>query len=100
MIPDLSTAQITEELLKAVSGGDCIAWVGSGLSAVAYRGWNDAITALCDACGISRLAKYPNADELIDKAEECKNADHHAYEGTLANLYGGNVTVTRLAYQW
>jgi SIR2-like domain len=100
LIPDLSATRIAEELLKAVSGGDCIAWVGSGLSAVAYRGWNDAIAELCDACGISRLAKYPSADELIDKAEECKKADQRAYEETLANLYGGNVTVTRLAYQW
>jgi hypothetical protein len=101
LIPDLSTDRITEELLKAVSGGDCIAWVGSGLSAVAYRGWTDAIAELCDACGIPRLVgTYPKAEELIDKAEECKNSDQHAYEMTLANLYGGNVVVTRQAYLW
>ena len=101
MILDLTTAGIAEELLKAVSGGDCIAWVGSGLSALAYRGWNQAIIELSDECGVGRLASaYPSADELIDKAEECKIANRATYEATLARLYGGNVVETRLAYQW
>jgi SIR2-like protein len=99
---DLTSTRISEELLKAVSGDDCIAWIGSGLSALAYPDWTTAIVALCTACHVQPfgVADAPSASQLIDKAQQCKAADLAAYEATLGILYGGNVVETRLAYSW
>jgi hypothetical protein len=101
-IEDLTSTRISEELLKAVSGDDCIAWIGSGLSALAYPNWATAVAALCAACGTPPLdsADTPSANQLIDKAEECKAANRNVYEATLGNLFGGNVVAQRQAYSW
>jgi len=101
-IEDLTPTRISEELLKAVSGDDCIAWIGSGLSSLAYPNWASAITALCAACEIQPFspAEAPSAGQLIDKAQECKTANTHAYQATLGNLFGGNVVEQRQAYSW
>jgi hypothetical protein len=102
-IEDLTSAQIAAELFNAVKGGDCIAWVGSGLSKGLYPDWLAAVSGLCTACAVQPFddsRPSPTADELIDKAEECKQANAAAYEAALAGFYGGNVVPTRLAYLW
>jgi hypothetical protein len=89
-------------LLKAISGGDCIAWIGSGLSKLAYPDWGTTVAALCAACMIQPFgaSESPSSVQLIDKAEECKGANLNSYETTLGTLFGGNVVETRQAYSW
>jgi len=101
-LEDLTSTRISEELLKAVSGDDCIAWIGSGLSNLAYPDWPTAVAALSAACGIQPFGATdaPTPSQLIDKAQECKNANVNGYETTLGNLYGGNVVEQRQAYSW
>ena len=99
---DLTLTQVGEELLKAVNGGDCIAWIGSGLSKLAYPDWATTVTALCAACGIQPFgaSESPSPTQLVDKAEECKGANLDGYETTLSTLFGGSVVQTRQAYSW
>jgi hypothetical protein len=101
-IEDLTAMRISEELLKAVSGDDCIAWIGSGLSSLAYPDWVAAVATLCVACHIQPFgtSQTHSSSQLIDKAEECKSADRNAYETTLGDLFGGNVVEQRQAYSW
>lgn len=77
--------------------------MGSGLSKELYPDWPSAVTGLCSACAVEPFDNSrptPTADELLDKAEECKRANANAYEATLAGYYGGNVVQTRQAYLW
>lgn len=77
-------------------------WVGSGMSLPAgYRGWIDTILDLCCVCHVEPLrVANPPASILIAKAEECKKRDQNAYESKLAELFGGPVVQTRMAYHW
>jgi hypothetical protein len=99
----LTTAQVADELLRGVNGGSCIAWVGSGISKPLYGDWLSSITCLCEACGVvdfGESTREPTADDLLDKAEECKKANEAAYESTLAARYGKEFGITRIAYDW
>ena len=98
----LTTAQVADELLRAVNDGRCIAWVGSGISKPLYGNWPSSITSLCVACGVADFGastREPTADDLLDKAEECKRTNVAAYESTLAVMYGGEFGKTRIAYE-
>jgi len=97
----LNPDQIAEALLATVSGNNCIAWIGSGLSRPVFDDWPRAVARLCAACGVppfgSSIAK-PDGDQLMDKAEECKRANSAAYAATLGTIYGRPEVRTRLAY--
>lgn len=85
-----------------IQTGDCIAWLGSGLSlAAGYPGWDSAVKTLCNQCGVAP----PSApglveDELLDKAEECKSANENVYRATLGQLFGEQPTSSRVAYNY
>ena len=93
--------EVVSNLAPIIENGDCIAWVGAGLSKIArYPGWAEAVRELCRACGVSSLSSSDEADpdRLIDKAQECKEANQQAYEDTLGRLFGGEVVETRQAF--
>lgn len=93
--------QVPTELWTLIEKGNCVAWVGSGLSKiVGYLGWPETINELCSACGVQELtsSEEESPDKLIDKAEDCKEANLNAYEETLARLFGEPVVKTRRAF--
>lgn len=93
--------QIARRLWPLIEGGNCVAWIGSGLSENAgYPSWSMAVEELCLKCGLRELrnSKEEPAGNLMDKAEKCKNADLGMYQSTLASLYGKPVTTTRHAF--
>jgi len=93
--------QVPTELWTLIEKGNCVAWVGSGLSkVVGYLGWPETINELCSACGVQELtsSEEESPDKLIDKAEDCKQANLKAYEETLASLFGKQVVQTRQAF--
>lgn len=97
----LEPDQIAEALLATVSGNNCIAWIGSGLSRPVFDDWPQAVARLCDACGVPPFGpavSKPDADQLMDKAEECKKANGGEYAATLARIYGRPGVLTRQAY--
>jgi hypothetical protein len=97
-VADLNLQQIGKELLRLTGNGNCVAWVGSGLSRAAdYPGWRQTVRALCTSCGEEPLSSSEerDADKLIDKAEDCKRSNLTAYEDTLARLFGREVVETR-----
>jgi hypothetical protein len=69
---------------------------------VAYPNGAGAIIALWAACEIQPIgsAETPSVGELIDKAQECKSANTHAYQATLGDWFAGNVVEQRQAYSW
>lgn len=100
---ELELKEIVSKLRPMIENGDCIVWVGSGLSKSAdYPDWKETVKKLCDKCGVTLLSEpeEESSDKLIDKAEECKKADINTYHNTLADLFGGQPVDTRLAYQY
>jgi SIR2-like domain len=100
-INTLSSAQIAKELADAVDTDNCIAWVGSGLSLVRYPGWRELLSQLCAVCGVSDFDPSlgePSADQLIDKAQDCKATNDGAYKTALSDTFGANKIDTRKAY--
>ncbi len=92
---------VCEMLWPQLERESCVVWVGSGLSRPAdYPGWQETVRELCSACAVGCLpadrANDPN--ELMDKAEECKQANLTAYWQKLAELFGHPVVSTRRAY--
>ncbi|GAI89948.1 unnamed protein product, partial [marine sediment metagenome] len=67
----------------------------------AYPGWPEAINELCSACGVQCLAlsEVELADNLLDKAEECKNTNQKAYYTKLAELFGHPIVEERRAFR-
>jgi hypothetical protein len=97
----LNPDQIADALLATVNGNNCIAWIGSGLSRPVFDDWPQAVAQLCHACGVPSFGasvSKPDADQLMDKAEECKRANNGAYAATLAHIYGRRGVLTRQAY--
>ena len=96
--------QCADALWTPIQGQNCVAWVGSGLSRCAgYPDWPQTISALCEACGVERLAEGdPDSDEwtslALDKSERCKTANHADYCATLGRLFGRTVVTSRRAY--
>ena len=100
---ELELKEIVSKLRPMIENGNCIVWVGSGLSKSAdYPDWKETVKKLCDKCGVTLLSEpeEESSDKLIDKAEECKKADINTYHNTLADLFGGQPVDTRLAYQY
>lgn len=101
MVNNLELDKVVSKLRPMIENGDCIVWVGSGLSKSAdYPDWKETVKELCDKCDVTLLSEPEEElpDKLIDKAEECKKADINTYHNTLANLFGGQPVNTRFAY--
>jgi SIR2-like domain len=102
-VGDLTPQEIAGEIWEVMKFEKCVCWVGSGLSNLFYKDWPETVSCLCRSCGVplwSDSGGKPSADLLIDKAEECKQADLKGYEATLANLFGDEVVPTRQAFSW
>lgn len=94
----VASSDIAARLLQVVNRGNCIAWIGSGLSIPAgYPSWEKLIGMLCTACGITREAQ-PNPADLLTIADACKAANCKAYEEVLASKFGKTIVRTRRAY--
>lgn len=98
---NLELDTVVSKLMPMIEDGNCIVWVGSGLSKSSeYPDWKETVRKLCDICEVTRLGTSEEElpDKLIDKAEECKKADIDVYHNTLANLFGRQPVNTRFAY--
>lgn len=89
---------------KVLINEEKVLWVGSGLSLSAdYPKWEKLIFELCQVCGLQNIdtdqIEQMNYNELLIKADECKELNQSAYEKKIGQLFGGEpVTSTRLAY--
>ncbi len=98
-------ARIDQVVASLVSffkrSGDCIVWIGSGLSiGCGYPSWTDAIQKLCDVCipGKADIKPSSVASELLEWADICKATNPDEYLGTLAKLFGEPSHLLRTAY--
>lgn len=96
----VNNAKIAETVGGLVSDGNCVVWIGSGLSVVAeYPTWRELIEDLCTRCKVAPLSDTDagKAHALIEKAQECKNADDAEYYSVLNDCYSGIKAPTRVA---
>lgn len=98
---DEELKNIAREIWPLIDSGECIAWIGSGLSKNSgYPGWREIVNKLCEKMDENPIEiNNPTSDQLIEKAEICKIKQIDLFYETLASAYGGPVSVTRLAYE-
>lgn len=101
---DFDAQSIADKMWDIVKDGNCIAWVGAGLSEGAgYKSWEEAIVELSRRC-LSETLKLEDisklsAEMLMVKAEDCLRANDLLYKSTLAELYGNLDTQARRGYE-
>jgi hypothetical protein len=96
-------ANIIDTLWSLIYGGECVAWIGSGLSKVSgYPDWPVTIEKLCEACEVEKLSNEENkqSDNLIGKAQECKDKNGTLYMQTLAELFSHKPFTRRGAWDY
>src|SRR5713101_499245 len=73
-----------------ITASRCVAWIGSGLSVpCGYLAWEKAVEQLCTVCLVGKNVPATNdPTQLIDLAEDCRQANPDLYFATLAELYG------------
>lgn len=88
------------ELNELVRSGNCVAFVGSGLSSDLYPSWPCLISKLCDACGVEYDVIDENTDpeKLLDFADEALNVDADAYCRILAQEFAHPIDKEKAAY--
>ena len=104
----MNRLQAPEQIVKrlwddVIKEGNCIVWIGSGLSYDIYPEWRKTVQQLCNNCQVDYPVVWanssPNPAELLSKADECKNKDLAQYEATLAKLFGEEPTYDRREYR-
>lgn len=91
---------IANNIYNVLNKGNCVAWVGSGLSICAgYPDWQSTIHMLCAACGYSASEISDDVSRLMVIADNCRDANRNAYEEKLAELFGNIPATTRRAYR-
>lgn len=89
--------ELTEQVLHS---GQCMVFVGSGLSVEQYLTWPVLICRLCKACGVAdpEAALDADADDLMRMADAAYEQDRESYYRVLDDVFGRGVTGTRVAY--
>lgn len=89
MSPDsLPTDPSFAELTRRVTGGQCAAFVGAGLSMDVYPGWDSLTSQLCDRCGVTiRHNAEGKALSNTVLAQMAKRADAAIYNKSLRDIF-------------
>ena len=100
MKPKLYKNPDYQDLQKQVQEGNCVVFIGAGLSEGIYPGWTSLVKSLCQQCGIDWINsdQDENIKLLLDKADEAKVKNKKAYDMTLKKAFGPVVN-KREAYE-
>lgn len=89
------------ELERLIMAGDCVVFVGSGLSASNYPSWAELIKTLCEECGVEYPSKDNiDSDEYLKLADDCYNNNSNAYHEVLKNIFSMSLETTPLSYRY
>lgn len=89
-----------DSLKKHAISGNCVAFIGSGLSKGLYPEWDDLVNMLCKECGIRIDRKKGLKDTKVKLrfADRAFRLNKKAYCGVLEREFGKRVTQTRTVY--
>ncbi len=80
---------IDPALKQCIERGNCVAFIGSGLSNSSYLSWHELIMTLCKECKVQNtVSKQSSAVEFIEAAESARQADMELYHQILGREYG------------
>ena len=92
MALEITNGQLPAELRNIIHGGECVVFIGSGLSAKYYGTWPELVNKLCKACKIDRrVDRASPPDDFLDAAQDAKDADCAAYLRFLGTHFGSPV---------
>ncbi len=90
---------IAEKLwIEIVSTGNCVAWVGSGLSDGCYVKIPALIDYLIEKCEPKNYENLLKQEKYFEIAELCKNNNEELYKNCLADKYGFIAPLNRPEY--
>ena len=91
--------QLPDELKDAILSENCVAFIGSGLSAGSYDSWPDLVNALCERCGSSAHVKRGSpSDALLDAAQAARDTNEGMYLSFLGEHFGRPARHAALLY--
>jgi len=89
MTLSLVPLELPDELRKIILSGNCVAFLGSGLSAGSYHPWPDLVNALCRRCGSPcSVTRDTPGEAFLDAAQDAKNANRQEYLSFLGEHFG------------
>jgi len=107
-LQDFFNTSSLKAIESCVKQGNCVAFVGSGLSSSVYgTGWNELVEKLCRECAVpsappisSILDKAERARQLTGRAGQAKRSNADAYYKVLKECYGYPSHNSRRGYQF
>lgn len=89
------------ELESMIQSGECILFLGSGMSADIYPTWSHLIRKLCDRCGVAiPEGKMDDTNSLLSLADECKANDIEAYCDELKQEFAKPILTNPVKYEY
>lgn len=89
--------ELKQQLDNLIQSGECIVFVGSGLSSDFYPSWDKLIELLCNKCGVDfpddeEEKRKLSADEFFEYAEKAYVKDKNEYFNILKNVFSKRVS--------
>jgi len=90
-----------EDVRQVILSGNCVAFIGSGLSCPPYPSWRKLVADLCNACGVSVPfdEDLNDARKLLALADDCKTKNKTSYYSKLYEIFGTPPVETRFIYR-
>jgi hypothetical protein len=86
---EIKNGELPPELRDFILGNKCVVFIGSGPSIPYYGSWHELVNNLCAACGqASRFTADSPSSDLLEAAQQARNADSKAYKQHLRGHFG------------
>lgn len=93
-------ASLPRTLQDSITRGECVAFIGSGVSCGCYDPWDKLVNDLCAWCGSDRkVSPESSAEDYQDAAEDAKQRDVDKYHAFLGNHFGRSINLTSPTYR-
>ena len=90
--------ELPDDVRHLLRSGECVAYLGSGLSAGVFPSWPCLVNDLCAACGCEDRVDSRSPSKVLLAAAECaRKADCDRYHDQLGKIFG-TITTTNPLY--
>lgn len=79
----VTNSKLLDDFETLLESGECVAYLGSGLSSVSFPEWNQLVKELCEKCGV----EFNSNVSLPDAAEEALQEDESGYYEHLGQVF-------------
>lgn len=89
------------EIESLIQSGDCVLFLGTGMSMDVYPSWTQLVRNLCVRCGVDiPEEKMDDANTLLTLADECKEKNIVAYCEVLEEEFAKPIIINPVKYEY